>query len=275
MHDTPRILGILNITSDSFSDGGAYLDPAAAVARAESLSTDGAWAIDIGGVSSNPDAASVAPSLEQDRILPVIQSLLAKKIRVSVDSFQVETQRRVLSLPIDFLNDIQGFPDPDLYPALADASCQIIIMHSVQRRGIATRVDVSPDRILSLVLDFFDERIGSLERAGVNRSRIIVDPGMGFFLGSNPGASLVVLRSLGEIKKRYDLPVMVSVSRKSFLGVLTGRAVAERGAATLAAEMEAVRFGADYVRTHEPKFLVDALKVVAAIANQGNGKFPG
>lgn len=266
MDPFPRIFGILNVTSDSFSDGGKFLNHKAAVSHAESLQSDGAWAVDIGGVSSNPDAVPVTAVEEQARILPVIESLLAKKIRISVDTFQMETQRRVLSLPIDFLNDIQGFPDPALYPRLAEASCGLIVMHSVQRRGIATRVDVKPDRILSLVFDFFDERIGALEKAGVQRSRIIVDPGMGFFLGSNPEASFVVLRSIDEIKRRYNLSVMVSLSRKSFLGALTGRPVSERGPASLAAELEAVHRGTDFIRTHDPGALTDALKVIQAVS---------
>ncbi len=268
VRDSPRILGILNVTSDSFSDGGAYLDPAAAVAHAESMWADGAWAIDVGGVSSNPDAAAVSPSTEQARIIPVLEHLLARNIRVSVDSFQMETQSRVLSLPINVLNDIQGFPDPPLYPALAASTCKLIVMHSVQRRGIATRVDVSPDRIVSLIFEFFDQRIGALEKAGVERARIIIDPGMGFFLGSNPEASFVVLRSIGEIKKRYDLPILVSVSRKSFLGALTDRPVHERAAATVAAELEAARLGADYIRTHDVRALADARKVADAISRR-------
>lgn len=263
---SPTIFGIVNVTQDSFSDGGRYLDPAAALAHARALAAAGAQVVDLGASASNVDAKPVAPEEEIRRLEPLISALKADPARVSVDSFLPEVQRFAIARGVDFLNDIQGFPDPSFYPELAAARSRLVVMHAVQGRGRAQRRELSPDQVWDLICGFFSQRIAALERAGVARGRIVIDPGMGFFLSSRPEASLHVLARLGELKRAFGLPVLVSVSRKSFLRAITGRATAgELGAATLAAELYAAEHGADYIRTHDPSALADALRVMAAL----------
>lgn len=256
-----KILGIANITEDSFSDGGRYLAPEAAIAQVRKLAGDGADAIDLGAASSNPDAKPVAPEMEIARLAPVVEALKNDGIAISIDTFSPEGQRWALAQDIDYINDIQGFPNPEIYPALASCDAKLIVMHSVQGRGPATRINVAPETLMDRILDFFQSRIHALTNAGVDRSRLILDPGMGLFLGTDSNASFTVLRGTAMLKRAFELPILISVSRKSFLRRLTGRAPLESGPASLAAELYAGTRGADYIRTHEPGALKDALTV--------------
>jgi len=262
----PCLFGIANITADSFSDGGRYLDPSNAIAHARALLAAGAQVIDLGAAASNVDAQPVSDAEEISRLDPVIAALAADGVQISVDSFLPEVQRFAIARGVAFLNDIQGFPDPSIYPELAAANCRLVVMHAVQGRGRAQRVELAADEVWDRIYDFFGERLAAFERAGIARKRLILDPGMGFFLSSWPEASLRVLAGLGRLKRDFGLPVLVSVSRKSFLRAITGRASAsETGAATLSAEIYAAEMGADYIRTHDPGALTDALKIMAAL----------
>src|SRR5262249_17162366 len=257
---SPRLFGIVNITEDSFSDGGRYLDPSDAITHARALVAAGAEVVDLGAAASNIDAQPVSASEEIRRLEPVITALAAEGIQISVDSFLPEVQRFAVDRGAVFLNDIQGFPDPVFYPELAAASCRLVVMHAVQGTGRAQQVEFSADQVWDRIHNFFGERLAALERGGIARERLILDPGMGFFLSNRPEASLRVLAGLDRLKRDFGLPVLVSVSRKSFLRAITGRASAlETGAATLAAEIFAVEMGADYIRTHDPGGLSDAL----------------
>jgi dihydropteroate synthase type 2 len=273
--DRPTIFGIVNVTEDSFSDGGRFLDAAAALAHARALMAAGAQVVDLGAAASNVDATPVAAGEEIRRLAPLIAALQGDGTPVSVDSFVPEVQRFAIARGVDFLNDIQGFPDASFYPELAAAQCRLVVMHAVQSRGRAQRLDLSADQVWDCVGGFFTERIAALEQAGVARERVIIDPGMGFFLSSRPEASLHVLARLGELKRAFELPVLVSVSRKSFLRAIAGRSsAAELGAATLAAELFAAERGADCIRTHDAGTLADGLRVAAALrsaADAGSG----
>lgn len=262
-----QILGILNITADSFSDGGKYLAPRDALAHATALMEDGADILDIGAASSNPDVQPVAPEVEIARLQPVIGVLKEKGFALSVDSFATDVQRWALAQGVDYLNDIHGFADPDFYPELASASAKLIVMHMVQgaQYGVAVRTDVPPGEIFDRVTGFFDARVAALEKAGIARGRLILDPGMGQFVGTDAENSLILLRRLPELRARYGLPLLVSVSRKGFLRKLTNRPVEAAGAATLAAELFADAQGADFIRTHAPAPLRDGVKVLKAI----------
>ncbi len=255
-----RILGIVNITRDSFSDGGQFLDPLRAIEHARALMAAGAAAVDLGAASSHPDAARVDAAVEISRLRPVLPALVSEGIPVSVDSFEPDVQRFALREGAAMLNDIHGFPDPGFYPELAKSQAMLIVMHCVQAAGIATREDVPARDILARIYAFFDARIEAL-RQHVPADRLILDPGLGFFLGRDPECSFTVLRALPELKKRYGLPVLISASRKSFLGAVTNRAVHERSAATLACELEARRLGCDWIRTHDVRALVDGSSV--------------
>ncbi len=260
-----KILGILNITSDSFSDGGKYLAPGAAIFHAQAMAQSGADIIDIGAASSHPDAQAVAPQVEIARLEAVIPELKAKGLSLSIDSFASEVQHWALGQDVDYLNDIHGFPDASLYPALAKSKAKLIVMHMVQERGVAVRTAVPASEIFDRVTAFFDARIKALTDAGIARGRLILDPGMGQFLGSDPENSWILLRQLPELKARYGLPLLVSVSRKGFLRKLVNRPPLEAGAASLAAELFAEVQGADLIRTHAPGALKDGLKVLKNI----------
>jgi dihydropteroate synthase type 2 len=260
-----KIFGIVNVTEDSFSDGGRYLSPEAAVAHARSLACDGAEVIDLGAASSNPDAKPVSPEIEIARLSPVVDALKREGIAISVDTFAPEVQRWALALGIEELNDIRGFPDARMYPALAGSCAKLIVMHSVEGRGPATRIKVAPDTLMDRILSFFDNRVAALTSADIARERLILDPGMGLFLGTDKDASFTVLRGIPQLKRAFGLPLLVSVSRKSFLRRLTGRAALESGPASLAAELFAVLRGADCIRTHEPGPLKDVLTTWRAL----------
>jgi dihydropteroate synthase type 2 len=262
----PRLVGVVNITEDSFSDGGRFLAPADALAHARRLRSEGADVVELGPAASNPDAAQVPADEERRRLAPVIEPLIAQGIQVSVDSFLPDTQRFALTQGAAYLNDIHGFPDQDLYEALAATSCRLIVMHSVQRTGLATRVTTDPGQILATIDRFLAARLGALQAAGIERDRLIIDPGLGYFLGSNPEPSLIVLAGIRRLKARFGVAVLVSPSRKSFLRTITGRDLTGIGPASLAAELYAAWQGVDYIRTHDVAALHDALTVHHAIA---------
>jgi dihydropteroate synthase type 2 len=269
MMPSPSIIGIVNITEDSFSDGGRFLDTQAAIEQARALVAGGADAVDLGAAASNIEAKPVSAEEEIRRLGPVIDALAGDGAPISVDSFRPEVQRFAIGRGVAFLNDIQGFPEPSLYRELAAAQCRLVLMHAVQGRGRAQRIELSPEDVWQRMLRFFEERVAALERAGVARERLILDPGMGFFLSSRPEASLRVLAGIDRLKAAFGLPVLVSVSRKSFLRAVTGReAAAEAGAATLAAELYAADRGVDFIRTHDAAALRDALKITRVLRDE-------
>ena len=262
---SPKIVGILNITEDSFSDGGRFLGADAALAHAQELIADGADIVDIGPSASNPDAKPVAPAEEIRRIELVLPLLRKTGAQISIDSFQSETQRFALAAGVDYLNDIHGFADASIYPQLAASRAKLIAMHAIQSRGVATREKGDPETIWSRILAFFDARLAALEAAGIERSRLILDSGMGLFLGAGREVSFTVLREIARLKAAFGLPVLISVSRKSFLRVALGRSPTQAGPATLAAELFAASQGVDYIRTHDVRALKDGLSTMSAI----------
>ena len=183
----PKILGIVNITPDSFSDGGRYLDADKAIAHGLKLLEAGADILDLGPASSHPDAAKVSEAEEHRRLAPVLEALQAKGAKISVDSFLSKTQLFALSRGVEYLNDVSGFMDAAIYPDLAAAEAKLIVMHSIQSAktgsGQATR-QPPPEDIFDHMLDFFDRRLAALTGAGIDSARLILDPGMGFFLGN-------------------------------------------------------------------------------------------
>jgi len=261
-----RIVGIVNLTEDSFSDGGRFLDPKPALAHARELRAAGADVVELGPASSRPEAVAVTADEERRRLAPVVAALVAEGIPVGVDSWQPETQRWAVEHGVAMVNDIRGFPDPGVYQALAASRCQLVAMHSIDEGPRATRVHVDPDTIVERVMRFLAARVAVLEGAGIGRERLIVDPGMGLFLGSDPRASVEVLRAIGQLREHIGLPVLISVSRKSFLSDLSGRrGIGSRAAATLAAELFAAAAGAAWIRTHDVGALRDALAVAATL----------
>ena len=256
-----KILGIVNLTDDSFSDGGHIEHADQAIQYALQLIDDGAHAIDLGPASSHPDRDILPPEVEIARLEPVLDALLAEQIMVSVDSFQPEVQRFALQKGVQMLNDVHGFAHPDFYPVLADSDCQLVVMHSVHGAGETLKVVTAADVIMQKITAFFDERIAALQAAGISADRIIIDPGMGFFLSSESEASFTVLQNLDYLDLQYGFPMMVCVSRKSFVQRTVNRLPQESGAATLAAELFLVNEGVDWIRTHDVRALADAIKI--------------
>jgi dihydropteroate synthase type 2 len=264
---SPVVLGIVNVTEDSFSDGGVYLNSDAALAHARRLAEQGADIVDIGAAASNPRAKPVPKETEIARLGPIVDALKRNGTRISIDSFAVDTQRWALSRNVEYLNDIHGFPRPEIYPDLARSKAMLIVMHALRDDGPARREDETPPNLFERIVGFFELRIATLTKAGIDRERLILDPGMGLFLGNSRAASFLVLRRIADLKAAFRLPVLVSVSRKSFLRP-EGRKASEAGAATLAAELYAAAQGADYIRTHDPLALRDGLFVLRNVEEQ-------
>lgn len=271
----PRLVGIVNITTDSFSDGGRYLAASDALAHAHELRAQGADIVELGPASSHPDAATVSPAEEQRRLTGVLDELVGAGVPVGVDSYHPETQLFAAAHGATYLNDIQGFPDERHYADLARTGCRLVVMHSVQRRGPATKVATDPQQVLAGIERFFAERLAALEAGGIARDRLIIDPGLGYFLGSTAEPSLRALAGVRRLKARFGLPVLVSPSRKSFLRTLTGSDLGQIGPATVAAELYAAREGADYIRTHDVAAIRDALTVFGALDARRPADVPG
>lgn len=262
------IVGIVNITEDSFSDGGQFLATDAAIDHARQLARAGADFIELGPASSNPDAIHVSGGEQIERLRPVIEGLLEGGTPISIDSTNSDVIRFGLETGVSMLNDVRGFPDPGLYAELADGRAFLVVVHSLLGLERAARNDATPERVLASIDRFFEARLGELVRSGISEQRLVVDPGMGFFLGSNPMASVAVLQRIHDLRARFGLPILISVSRKSFLRAITSRAVDEIGPATLAAELHAAEDGADYVRTHDVAALRDALAIARSLRSR-------
>ena len=247
-------------------DGGQWLDPERAIAHAGELARDGADVIELGPASSHPDAEAVAAAVQIRRLAPVIDALSDAGAPLGLDATDPEVLRFGLSRGLAWLNDVRGFPDPALYPDLAGSDCSLVVMHSVLGADRASRrAGLAPGRVVEAVERFFAARLAALVRGGIAETRIVLDPGMGFFLGPDPRTSFRVLDALPLLRERFGRPLLVSVSRKSFLRVVSGRRLEEIGAATLAAEVFAVLQGTDHLRTHDVRALADARAVLAAL----------
>jgi len=263
-----KIVGILNITADSFSDGGLFLDRSTAVEKAKMLVAQGADLIDIGAESSRPEAQKVSSQEELDRLGPVIKTLKQEKIAVSVDTYKPEVMRRVLDMGVDMINDITALKNPASVEIIKQYSVPVVIMHSRGPGPHADRTIREYRNLMDEILRFFEERIELLIRSGIRLENLIIDPGMGFFLGGNPEPSLMVLKHVRELK-RFGTPIYLSTSRKSFIGTVLHRELTKRAAGTLATEIWAYLQGVDYLRTHEVEPLRDAIRMLQAIQDVG------
>jgi len=262
----PSFVGILNLTEDSFSDGGRFLDPGAAIAHGERLLADGADWLDVGAESSNPAGHPVPDELQIARLTPVLSHFVAAGARLSVDTHRPSVMRAALELGAAMVNDITALRDPDAVRLLAARQEPIVIMFA---RNEAARASTAPRPAAGVVDEartFFDARLEALEAAGIARERLILDPGMGFFLGGTPEPSLAMLKGLRALAS-LGRPLYVSASRKSFTGALTGRPPAERAFGTVASELWALKEGATFIRTHDVRAIKDAWTLWRAIEN--------
>ena len=254
-------MGVVNITPDSFSDGGKFLDPEAAVAHGRRLIEEGADILDIGGESSRPGAQAVAEQEELDRIVPVLKAL--KDVPVSVDTRRPSVMRAVLAEGASMINDIDALAAPGALAAVADSDCGLCLMH---KKGDPATMQQNPryEDVVVEVKGFLQERIRTCESKGINRDRIAIDPGFGF--GKTVEHNLRLLKALPELAT-LGVPVVAGWSRKSALGAVTGRPVGERLAASLAAAMLAVQHGAKILRVHDVRETRDTLAVMQALGS--------
>ncbi len=255
-------MGVVNVTPDSFSDGGRFLTPDAAVEHARRLAAEGAAVVDVGGESTRPGAAAVSATEELGRVVPVLEGLAG--IPVSIDTSKAFVARRALELGVEMVNDVTALRgDPELASVVAEGDAYVCLMHM---QGAPRTMQAAPfyDDVVSEVLGFLDERIAFAVGAGISEERICVDPGIGF--GKTPDQNLELLRRLGELLE-LGRPVLVGVSRKSTLGKVVGDPDAIRGSvsASVAAAVAAYERGAWMLRVHDVAETVEALAVTAAI----------
>jgi dihydropteroate synthase len=264
---TPLVMGVLNVTPDSFSDGGRFADVAAAVAHAMRMIEQGAALIDVGGESTRPGAPAVDAETEIDRVVPVIEALAARTaVPISVDTSKPAVMTAAVRAGATFINDVRALREPGALEAAADTGAAICLMH-MQGEPRTMQVDPRYDDVLTEVRDFLGERARSCMAAGIARERLAIDPGIGF--GKRLEHNLALLASLQALVE-LRWPVLVGVSRKSIFGALLGRAVDERVAGGVAMATAAVLSGASIVRTHDVAPTVDAVKVAVALRKAGN-----
>jgi dihydropteroate synthase len=259
--DRFRVMGVVNVTPDSFSDGGEFLDPAAAIAHARRLAADGAGILDIGGESTRPGAAPVDAEEEVRRVLPVIEALADTGTQISVDTTKTEVAGRALDAGASIVNDVSAFRfAPELAGLVADAGADCCLMHMLGEPR-TMQEDPRYDDVVADVKAFLDERMRFATAAGVREDRIWLDPGIGF--GKTLQHNLELLRRLDEIVA-LGRPVVVGTSRKSFLGKLTGKPEKERLPGTIATNVIALERGARIFRVHDVAEVTEALTVAAA-----------
>jgi dihydropteroate synthase len=257
----PLVMGVVNVTPDSFSDGGKFLDAKAAIAQGRKLAEEGADLLDIGGESSRPGALPVSLAQEMDRILPVLQELKSLDKPLSVDTRRPEVMRAALAAGASMINDIDALTAPGALEAVAKAQCAVCLMHK-QGEPATMQQDPHYDDVVREVSAFLLERVTACEKAGVATNRIVIDPGFGF--GKTVEHNLQLLR---RMKALVDLgvPVLAGLSRKSTLGKLTGRPVGERLAGSLAMALLALQGGATILRVHDVKETRDVIAVWEAV----------
>jgi dihydropteroate synthase len=250
-----KIFGILNLTEDSFSDGGKYIDIQDSISKIDSLVVDGVDVIDVGAQSSNIHSKIIHPVEEWNRLEPVLHYLKNKKIPISVDTYKSEIISKCLEIGVDFINNIKSFEDNDSFIVLQNNHKNVknlILMYSHSHTDKAIpNSSLKINTIIDTISFYFDNKINKLIDIGIELKSITIDPGMGLFLGDDPELSFEVLRKIDIFQKRFP-KVMVSISRKSFLGnILGGIPPNERKEATLAGEIYLYSKKIDFIRTHD------------------------
>jgi dihydropteroate synthase len=263
--DRPLVAGVVNVTPDSFSDGGRFLETGTAVDYAGRLVEEGADIIDVGAESSRPGADAVTPEEELRRLLPVLKGLRDLPVPVSVDTVKPEVMRQALAEGASMVNDINALRAPGALDAVAASDAAVCLMH-MQGEPRTMQQSPSYEDVVAEVRAFLAERVAAAEARGIARERIVIDPGFGF--GKTVAHNFELLRNLRRIAE-IGLPVMAGWSRKSTLRAVTGRGAGERLAGSLAAALLAVQHGATIVRVHDVAATRDAFAVLAAMDGQG------
>ena len=257
----PCVMGILNITPDSFVDGGRHFDHELALAHARRMLADGADVIDVGGESTRPGAKAVSERTEIARVVPVIEALAAENMVVSIDTMKPGVMRAAIAAGASMINDVRALQERGAIEAAAGSGCAVCLMH-MQGKPRTMQADPRYLDVVREIRDFLVGRALMAEGAGIARDRIAIDPGFGF--GKTRAHNLLLLRAL-RVFAQTGYPVLAGLSRKATIGEITGRPVEERMAGSVAAALAAVAHGASIVRVHDVRETVDALKVWLAV----------
>jgi dihydropteroate synthase len=260
----PRVMGIVNVTPDSFSDGGKFNTTGKAIAHALQLVEEGADILDIGGESTRPGATPVPLDEELKRVIPVIEGLRDVGVPLSIDTYKPQVMQAAITAGADIVNDVFALREPQALEIVAASQAGVCLMH-MQGHPQTMQADPQYDNVVSEVKDFLKARLNAAEQAGIDRSRIVLDPGFGF--GKRTAHNLTLLNHLNDIQA-LGLPLLIGLSRKSVLRQVVGSSVDERIHASIAASVVSVMKGASIVRVHDVKPTIDALKIVQAVMNE-------
>ncbi len=260
----PLVMGIVNVTPDSFSDGGHHASTQAAIDHAQRLIVEGAAILDIGGESTRPGAAMVGEQEELDRVLPVIEGLRGISVPISIDTYKPAVMIAALAAGASMVNDVNALQSEGAIEAVLGSDAAVCLMHKQGNPETMQQRPIYQD-VMEEVSAFLRERIAALEVAGVVRERIVIDPGFGF--GKTIEHNLELLRHLDTLNA-LGVPILAGLSRKSMLGAITSRDVDDRVAASITAAILAVQRGASIVRVHDVRETVDALKILQAVKEE-------
>jgi dihydropteroate synthase len=260
----PLVMGIVNVTPDSFSDGGRFASVEAAVQQARRLIEEGADILDIGGESTRPGAAAVPVAEELARVLPVLEELSETPIPLSIDTYKPAVMAAALTAGASMVNDVRALREPGALAVLRGSDAAVCLMH-MQGTPQTMQIDPRYEDVVGEVCGFLRERVEACEAAGIDRARIVIDPGFGF--GKTKAHNIELLRHLGQLGV-LGLPILAGLSRKSVLGTITARTVGERVHSSIAAALVAVYRGAAIVRVHDVGATRDALAVYEAIESR-------
>jgi dihydropteroate synthase len=267
--DTPVVMGVLNVTPDSFSDAGRFVDLDNAIRQAENLQNAGAAIIDVGGESTRPGARPISVGEELDRVMPVVEAIANRcNVAISIDTSKPAVMRAAVQAGASMINDVFALLKEGAMEAASKLDVAVCLMHMQGEPG--TMQDRPEYRdIPGDILEYLASRLAACRRAGIGSGRIVIDPGFGF--GKTHEHNVCLLARLEQFRK-LEMPILVGLSRKGTLGYLTGKSVQDRLAPGIAAAIMAVERGANIVRTHDVEATVGALKVANAVMRSGKGK---
>ena len=254
----PAVMGVLNVTPDSFSDGGRFASLEAAIGRAEAMIEAGVDLIDIGGESSRPGAPAVSEGEELRRVMPVLYALQKCGKPLSIDTTKPGVMREAIIAEVDMINDINAFRAPGALEAVIDSDCALCIMH-MQSTPQTMQEQPHYDDVVTEVGAYLRARVDAMLSFGILSERICIDPGFGF--GKTLEHNLALLRAIGQLSAELGRPLLAGLSRKAMIGAITGKPVEQRLAGSLAGALAAVAHGANIVRVHDVAETVDALAV--------------
>lgn len=255
----PLVMGILNVTPDSFSDGGKFRNLDLALDHAQLMIEAGVDIIDIGGESTRPGSKPLSLQEELDRVMPAVYALRDSGVAISVDTYKPEVMREVIAAGADMINDIKGFQSRESVSAVADSNVGLCIMH-MQKTPETMQTAPEYEDVVSDVHAFFRERLQEFESSGIERARISLDPGFGF--GKSLQHNVDLFKKMPYFSDEFGLPLLIGISRKSMIGGLTGKSTDQRLAGSLAGALAGVQLGAAIVRVHDVPETIDALKVM-------------